>query len=577
MAKRESLYRELSSKVLPATLSRVFSSIGGGSSSPTYNLVESSAAFNAGAYGPGLFDLFGTKWGAVARTASTDLGGITLTSTYGPYGSRTASSYPLSAATDGNDSTLAITSIGVNGDIIWDFGEHQTVTVENGYYLLGRGDSNHDEMRNWKLQGSSDRTTWVDIDVRVSDTTMSGVSWTPYAFSERLSYTGRYLRLLMTGNTASDTPFMPIFGLEVYGSTIDVQPNIGAFIDATYRTGSNGGVFEWLGTLGGTRAWVHPESCGMVVCAASSKYNVSYGPQNVIQTTSGTAVSIVTPSSGSYWEFDFGEFKSVRPERYRIGNRTDNHDSILSWSLEASVDGSTWVTISDQTAKIVENRSTETGGTYVLSCECSDAFYRYFRLTPTDWVSASDIGLYAFEIYGVMQDVTPALDVGATRILPAGLITALDGIIQTLGTVTATASSSVVGSAASAIDGNLGTGWVSSSSAGNSLQLDFGAGNSILPYIMGMRGRVDSNDQHPKNFIVEHSDNGSTWTTALTPDPTVVEARWLNGAFMPFFFDQSTGFHRYWQIRSTGLNCSGADYLSIGEVEFWGDLHLLAK
>lgn len=77
---------------------------------------------------------------------------------------------------------------------------------ETGFYL-----------RNWKLQGSNDNATWIDLDTRSNNTTINAINaWGRFSVSgATASY--RYLRLLQTGVNSNNDNFLVLAEVEFYG------------------------------------------------------------------------------------------------------------------------------------------------------------------------------------------------------------------------------------------------------------------------------------------------------------------------------------------------------------------------
>lgn len=113
-----------------------------------------------------------------------------------------------------------------------DLGAGRFITL-NKYTLLARASADR-AIWNWKLQGSNSLSawttggvagaTWVDLDVRVNDTTMpvGGTRYGAYTPSANPSTGYRYLRLLYTGvnrySTGAGDSLFCIAEIEIYGT-----------------------------------------------------------------------------------------------------------------------------------------------------------------------------------------------------------------------------------------------------------------------------------------------------------------------------------------------------------------------
>lgn len=105
------------------------------------------------------------------------------------------------------------------------FGSGNTVTIDLGasrafkptYYTLRHINSGDYILRNWKLRGSNDNSTWTDLDVRTNDTTMSGaLSWGGFTVTAApAAY--RYLQIQLTGPESSGTNYLYLNEIEFYG------------------------------------------------------------------------------------------------------------------------------------------------------------------------------------------------------------------------------------------------------------------------------------------------------------------------------------------------------------------------
>lgn len=113
--------------------------------------------------------------------------------------------------------------------------------------------------------------------------------------------------------------------------------------------------------------------------------------------------------------------------------------------------------------------------------------------------------------------------------------------------------------------------WASSTGANEWLRYDFGAGNQKAIVAVDIWARPDTafSTQSPKDFTIEYSDNGSSWTVAWT---VTGSTGWRSREHRKFVktghTDSSTmGSHTYWRIMVTESH-GAASNTGIGEIEF---------
>jgi hypothetical protein len=120
-----------------------------------------------------------------------------------------------------------------------------------------------------------------------------------------------------------------------------------------------------------------------------------------------------------------------------------------------------------------------------------------------------------------------------------------------------------------ATDGSLNelTGSTHTQNTANSWwKADFGSGREFTITRVGMVGRNDAG-LHPRNWKVQGSNNDSDWTDLLTvTDDGPSQNTWYSSAIA------DADAYRYIRIYMTGANSSGSNFMTIGEIEFWGTL-----
>jgi hypothetical protein len=75
----------------------------------------------------------------------------------------------------------------------------------------------------------------------------------------------------------------------------------------------------------------------------------------------------------------------------------------------------------------------------------------------------------------------------------------------------------------------------------------------------------------PRNWIVEGSNDDSTWTTIDTKvnDTSIAFAL---GAWSHFILGATPAAYRYFRFKTTGPNNAGLSYLQVGEIQLYGTL-----
>jgi hypothetical protein len=118
------------------------------------------------------------------------------------------------------------------------------------------------------------------------------------------------------------------------------------------------------------------------------------------------------------------------------------------------------------------------------------------------------------------------------------------------------------------LSGGAGTVWATNSSASGWLQVDYGAGNEKDIRAFTIWSRVGFASQAPKDFTLQYSDNGSSWTTLIT---VTNQTSWLDReartfvSSTPSYTGSPWGDHLYYRWYILENNSSGAS--ALGELE----------
>lgn len=86
----------------------------------------------------------------------------------------------------------------------------------NYYSIKTRNQSSGYHPKNWKLQGSNDDSTWIDLDNQVNNTTLTNNSqWLSLPVNTNTAY--RHWRILVTGFNSSNFYHLVLGEVEFYG------------------------------------------------------------------------------------------------------------------------------------------------------------------------------------------------------------------------------------------------------------------------------------------------------------------------------------------------------------------------
>jgi hypothetical protein len=194
---------------------------------------------------------------------------------------------------------------------------------------------------------------------------------------------------------------------EVAGTPLDVE-GISVVAAQLRYTGpgcyDNRGLFYWLGTARGTRAWQNPHDSGALHVTLSS---VGSGSVNRL-----VANLNVYPDSGYYLHTSnqpnswmavaLRDGVRVRPTGYVVstdGVGASGNCLLRNWQLQGSVDGQTWTTLRTHTDDGTLTQRTVSG---YWPIEGANAYYAHVRLLQTGANSSGDNYLMAtsLEVYG---------------------------------------------------------------------------------------------------------------------------------------------------------------------------------
>jgi hypothetical protein len=271
-----------------------------------------------------------------------------------------------------------------------------------------------------------------------------------------------------------------------------------------------------------------------VVTSAISETNSSNAAWMAARGDGSTTGWLQTGSTlPSWWKIDFGAATSVTS--YRLIGTHANYRSPDSWTIEGSADDSTWVVL-----------GTETGQTWTQyeekSFTMTEGNYRYFRINISAWDgSGSYSGFQELNLFGGGENVIPTTTAATT------------------GDVVVTQSSNYSsGSASWKVFDRTNGGWIANGTTAW-VQVDLGSGNSGTPVGFSLFTTTTNTTRMPKDFTVEGSNDGSTWTVLSTQTGQI----FANYERKDYAFTNTTAY-RYFKLDIT-LNNGAGSYVQMAE------------
>lgn len=126
-------------------------------------------------------------------------------------------------------------------------------------------------------------------------------------------------------------------------------------------------------------------------------------------------------------------------------------------------------------------------------------------------------------------------------------------------------ASSTAGGAATDTTDRATTAWLSSNSNNQWVRWKLALGTGLVVKGIDVQNHSNSN-YHLKNFVLEGSNDGSSWTLLASNNTT-----WALGAWKYFDLSGNTESYRYFRLRTTGYAGGGSFYLQyVRDVELYG-------
>jgi hypothetical protein len=168
----------------------------------------------------------------------------------------------------------------------------------------------------------------------------------------------------------------------------------------------SGGLFYWLGTARGTRAWQNPHDSGAVCVTLSSigAGSVNRLVAHVAPQANDKYYLITSNQPNSWMAVALRDGVRVRPTGYVVstdGCRAYSNYLLRNWQLQGSVDGQTWTTLRAHTNDGTLTQETMSAY-WPIEGVAADAYYAHVRLLQTGKNSSNhdDVMVASLEVYG---------------------------------------------------------------------------------------------------------------------------------------------------------------------------------
>ena len=149
---------------------------------------------------------------------------------------------------------------------------------------------------------------------------------------------------LMKGNPGGAWAVATAFQAVAYGTR--PKPRLGKGTDFRFESAfDTNGILHHIGTRGGTAAYRNPHELGEVVSSSSS---LPHGAvEHFVQHAHAAPIYNCTGNAPQSWlAVDLGEGRSLVVDHYCLRSHAHNGNKLRNWSLQGSLDGLTWHTLS---------------------------------------------------------------------------------------------------------------------------------------------------------------------------------------------------------------------------------------
>lgn len=254
--------------------------------------------------------------------------------------------------------------------------------------------------------------------------------------------------------------------------------------------------------------------------ATASSTEAGGSPANALDWNPGTRWATgAAQSNGQWFQVNMGSKKAFDQVSFETKS-TDKFDYPRGYQIQVSNDGTTWTTV-----------STGQGFGWKQAITFSPQYAQFVRMLQTgsspDWWSIAE-----FHVYSEQQ-------------------------VSKTGWTASASSTEAGGSAAGAVDGNLGTRWSSGVAQANGqyYQVDLGSNQTFNRILLDTGA---STSDYPRGYQIQVSTDGTSWTTVASGSGSA--------AIVTDFAPQTA---RYVKVVQTGTSTS---WWSIAELNLYGEL-----
>lgn len=373
------------------------------------------------------------------------------------------------------------------------------VYLLSSYSLTSANDAPDRDPKDWSLYGSKDGKTWMLIDQQINQQFNYRGATQYYSSSAVEGY--QYYRLHITQNNGASST--QLSELQLLG---------GFYFDRFYND---------LTTNGGE-------------LTSSQDANVNSESLKVLTDKNGNSAYTLNASTLPAWI----QYKSTIPAQLRAYSVTVGEDETKNprnWTIEGSNDGQTWTSIHSRSNITFATRGERK--TYTVS---SSTKYQYFRMSVTK----------------ISSDASTEVKIGEWELHGTGIST--EAIPSKDGTITSEYDGISAGESVSKLNDNSENSKYCtnfSSSAWVSYQLTSPA--KITGY--SITSANDNDVRDPKSWVLEASDDGSTWVVLDSRTDEVFPYRYTT----QYYSCDAENKYTYFRLNITANN--GAELLQAAE------------
>jgi hypothetical protein len=354
-------------------------------------------------------------------------------------------------------------------DQVWIKYESAHPALLSGYALASGNGATDANPKSWKLQASNNGTDWVDIDTQTNQTFADRCQLKKYALSVSEQY--KYFRLIVTERNGSNSE-LRLAEWQLYGSVLSANDitSDGGTLTAQYAGTSTDNNYEKLTDK-----------------TVGTKYNVD---------------------NSNFW-FQYKAQAQYKLTSYSITSaNVESGSNPKSWTLNGSLNGSTWEAINSQTNQVFASA----GSTQTYTCTPDKAF-NYYRLQVTENNGAANTQIAEWQLFGdfyydyYYQDFTKSGGILSSSTNEAGI-----NMIQALTDNNAATSYSVAAATLPV--------WI---------QYESAIPVAVMGYSITSSG--ESSQYDPKSWKLQGSTDGITWKDVDMRSNIIFDTRYLQRKF----------------------------------------------